>query len=189
MKIHYQKRNTGFTLIETLVAISILSISILGTFTAVQTSLQSSGYAKDQVTAFYLAQESIEYLRNKRDENALNSLNSLASGGSAVGWLTGISAVATDPCYFGKVCTVDSPGATLSACSGALGSCPVLNQDSATGLFGYNVTWTPTDFKREIQLQTVAGNANEIVAIITVSWQSGAFSKTFQIRESLFNNR
>src|SRR3989338_6292235 len=104
------KNNLGFTLVETLVAISILSISITATFTAVQNGIQNSTIAKDQTTAFYLAQEAMEFIKNKRDENALNSI----SGGPNQ-WLTGMSNAGGDPCYFGgggtsqKTCRIDSP--------------------------------------------------------------------------------
>ena len=50
-------KNSGFTLVETLVAVAILSIAILATFSAVQNGLQDSGISKERITAFWLAQE------------------------------------------------------------------------------------------------------------------------------------
>lgn len=180
-----KNKNKGFTMVETLVAISILSISILGTFTAVQKGLATSFFARDQVTAFYLIQESMEFVRNIRDENGIASLNSLSSGGSGIHWLRGLSELATDPCYFGKVCRIDSPLKQVVTCSGGEGTCPFLNQNSSSGLFGYTAGWTTTRFRREIRFQQV--NSNEIIAIVSVSWTSGLFSKTITVRQSLFN--
>src|SRR3989344_8733451 len=100
------KNSNGFTLVETLVAISILTLSIAGAFTAVQSGIQSSTFAKDQTTAFYLAQEGMEFIKNKRDENALNSINEQPN--PVTNWLTGLSDDPdNDPCYFGSVCRVD----------------------------------------------------------------------------------
>lgn len=64
--------NKGFTLIETLVAVFILGVSIAGPITFVSSALQSSYYSRDQVTAFYLAQEAVELIKNIRDTNLLN---------------------------------------------------------------------------------------------------------------------
>lgn len=66
-------QDKGFTLIETLVAIFILLIAVTGPMSAAQNSLKASFLARDQVTAFYLAQDAIEYIKNHRDIAALNS--------------------------------------------------------------------------------------------------------------------
>jgi prepilin-type N-terminal cleavage/methylation domain-containing protein len=58
----------GFTLVETLVAISIFSMSILGLMSVLASSISNTNYAKQKITASYLAQEGIECVRNKRDE-------------------------------------------------------------------------------------------------------------------------
>jgi prepilin-type N-terminal cleavage/methylation domain-containing protein len=177
------KKNKGFTLVESLVAISILSLSIAATFTAVQNSLQNSSIAKDQTTAFYLAQEAVEYIRNKRDENALYYIN-----GASNTWLTGISALAGDPCYFGKVCRVDSPAATITYCGMDFDTCPVLNKDTNSGLFGYTAGWTPTIFKREVKLREVVAN-REVEVTVRMSWTSRWGTKSFQITENIFNRQ
>lgn len=61
------KEKDGFTIIETLVAITILMIAIAGPLTIAQKSLMASIYARDQVIASYLAQDGMEYMLNQRD--------------------------------------------------------------------------------------------------------------------------
>ena len=168
-----------------MVAISILSISIAATFTAVQNAIQSSTLAKDQITGFYLAQEAMEYIKNVRDENALKTI---VNAPSVTNWLYGLSDVAGDPCYFGKTCTIDSPNKSVWSCPGSFGSCPVMNEDSLSGLFGYNAGWTPTNFKREIQFQQVSANI-EVAVTVSISWNTRGVNHSFQVKESLFNRQ
>ena len=61
----------GMTLIETLVAISILAVAIVAPMTLTMQSLSSAYYARDQVVASNLAQEAIESVRAVRDGNIL----------------------------------------------------------------------------------------------------------------------
>ena len=62
----------GMTLIETLVAITILTVAIVSPMSLTMQSLSASYYARDQVIAFNLAQEAIESLRARRDANILH---------------------------------------------------------------------------------------------------------------------
>ncbi len=73
MKIKDLKNQKGFTIIETLVAITILMISIAGPLTIAQKSLMAAIYAKDQVTASYLAQDLMEDIKNNRDNYILSN--------------------------------------------------------------------------------------------------------------------
>lgn len=186
MSLKFYKKNLGFTLIETMVAISILSMSILGTFTAVQSALQNSTFAKDQVTAFYLVQEVMEFMRNTRDSN---NLYSIANPSTPHDWLYGISGPG-DPCEFGKVCRVDVPAnGAMTRCGDSFGTCPVITQDinpdsTGSGLFGYGYA-RPTHFRREVQLQPIS--ATEIVVRVKISWSSGVFNKNFQVEQTLMN--
>src|SRR3989338_949042 len=61
----------GFTLIETLVAISLLTIAIIAPMALTAQSLATAYYARDQITAFYMAQEAIEGVRALRDGQIL----------------------------------------------------------------------------------------------------------------------
>lgn len=71
MKKFFQQKNKAFTLIETLVAISIFTMSILGLMSVLSSGIASTNYAKQKIIASYLAQEGIEYVRNMRDNLVL----------------------------------------------------------------------------------------------------------------------
>ncbi len=63
----------SFTLIETVVAVSILTVGTLGAFSLIQKTIGLTSASSSQLTAAYLAQEEIEIVRNIRDSNWLNS--------------------------------------------------------------------------------------------------------------------
>jgi prepilin-type N-terminal cleavage/methylation domain-containing protein len=175
-------KKNGFTILESIVAIAILSLSISGVFSAVQQSLAQSTISKEEVQAFYLAQEAVEIIRNKRDSNQLAVIN-----GTPASWLSGIAENADDPCYFGKTCEVDATGPSnkyLFSCSGSWNSCDNLKQDTDTFLFNY-ATGNTTHFKREIQIEQM--NANEVAIIVRISWDNGGSSREFKIKTLLFN--
>jgi len=163
----------GFTLVETLVAVAILVLAVSGAFSAAQMGITTSTYSKNQVIAFYLAQEAVEYIRNIRDNNGLQGQN----------WLAGISSNSSDPCYFGNTCRVDLIYNTLSVCSGGLGSCPFLKQDS-NGFFNY-LSGVDTIFKREIQIKYI--NPNEISILVSLTWKKGLVDRVLNIRENIFD--
>ena len=76
MKIYSKQKNKGFTLVETLVAISIFTMSILGLLSILASGISDTGYAKKKVVAGYLAQEGIEHARNIRDTHVLYDVSS-----------------------------------------------------------------------------------------------------------------
>ncbi len=184
----------GFTLVETLVAITILILGITGTYVAVSQSISSGVYAKEQVVAIYLAQEGVEMVRNMRDNNGIqNSYN------PPVNWLHGISETPNDPCYFstdpdnpGKSCYQDvtSQTPTFYPCAD-VGNCPVMREDpNAGGLFGggfygYNPSDPATIYTREIHLSKI--NDHEVSVTVTVTWSRGIINRQFTVRENLFD--
>lgn len=67
------KKNKGFTLLEALVAVSILMVAVSAPITIAQKGLSSAIYSKDQMIASYLAQDAIEYMKNRRDYITMNN--------------------------------------------------------------------------------------------------------------------
>ena len=169
------KNKKGFTILESIVAIFVLSLSISGVFTAVQQSLSQSIIAKDEVRAFYLAQEAIEIIRNKRDANQLADINN-----GPTDWLEGV--VSASDCPFNGVCKVDATAIDkIQVCSG---SCENLKQDS-NFRYGY-LSGNTTNINREIRIESVGVNEITVTAIIT--WTKGALPPfTFKVKTHLFN--
>lgn len=184
----------GFSLVETIVAIAILTFAMVAPLSLAQRGLNASVYARDQITAFYLAQEAIEYVRNVRDTNNLGGL----SGGAS--WLSGLEEC-TD-----RICGMDvSLSGTVSdqtiSCNSATADpqCQlVFNPNTGIyGDFGLRVSggvlpapWRTTSFNRTLQITpAVAGlpaNA-EAGLVATVSWRTGLITKTLTLNEKIFN--
>jgi len=166
----------GFSLVETLVAVGILAVAVIGALTAAQSGISSSIFSKDQVIAFYLAQEAVEEIRNIRDENALNGRS----------WLEGITHLSSDPCYFGNSCYVDTLNTPpLTRCSAGEGSCPTLRQNTETGFYGYDLDWVAVSFRREVTISSI--NVNEVSVLVTIDWSKGIIDRQFRVRENILN--
>ena len=171
-----KKESKGFTLVETLVAITILITVISAAFTAAQNGISLATFSKNQIIAFYLASEGVEQIRNMRDENGLKAQN----------WLAGFASTSNDPCYFGKTCTIDAVNNIVSPCSSGFGSCPVLKEDPVNGFYGYTSSWTDTIFRREIQIKQIVPN-QEVSVTVRMSWTQGLLNRQFEVRENIFN--
>jgi type II secretory pathway pseudopilin PulG len=179
-KIIISKRKhdtSGFTVLETIVAIGILALAITATFSAAQSGLASSIESRDQVLAFYLAQEAVEMLRNARDENGIR-------GDS---WLSGITEGSNPSCPFGGSCTVDATTKTWDQCP--VSGCPNMRQNTTGtgiyGLYGYDQNWSETQFKRTISLSSIS--ATEILLTVTIEWGKASLPKQFKVKETLLN--
>jgi type IV pilus modification protein PilV len=64
-------KTKGFTMLEVLVAIFVVTIGVLAVFNMVQNITVSFRANASQLTAAYLAQEGVELVRNERDNNWL----------------------------------------------------------------------------------------------------------------------
>lgn len=167
----------GFTLLETLVAITLLSVAIVAPMSLTTQSLNSAYYARDQITASYLAQEAIEAVRSVRDGNIL--LNSLT--GSSIDLLTGV------PTTNGTPFTIDARNNAMATCplSGSTYICPPLQTDGT--LYGYSTGWTATQFTRSVSAAFVNGDINEIKVTVTISWTTGPLqNRSFSTSENLY---
>jgi len=80
-----QPKNTlagGYSLVEVLVAVSVLLIGIAGPLTIASRGMQVSDSAQLQTTAFFLAQEGIELVMALRANDGLAQLDDRSNGGS-----------------------------------------------------------------------------------------------------------
>jgi prepilin-type N-terminal cleavage/methylation domain-containing protein len=80
------KKFTGFTLIETMVAITILTLAISGSFLTANNAMVAANIARDRLTASYLAQEGVEYMRWMRDNEYLSAYHTGGANVSVVAW-------------------------------------------------------------------------------------------------------
>ena len=81
-----QTRSSGFTLIETMVAIAILTLAVAGPLYTANRAIVAAQTANAQMTASYLAQEGIEYMRMVRDDAYLANYTAGGASISASAW-------------------------------------------------------------------------------------------------------
>lgn len=178
-----KKFKGGFTLIEALVAISILVIAVIGPLSLASKGLSYSNYAKDEITAFYLANEAIDVIRNIRDTNK-NSDKTWSEG--LTGCISG--------CYF------DAWENSITLKSPSYDEDYILKTCKKDGLvrFGYDFkllsecqdsgSTEPSYFSRKVKLETVDSSGNEIRVTAVVSWVAkNGINRSITITENLFN--
>ena len=177
-----QKKSSGQSLIEVMIALSIVVVGTLGILSLLSQSIFISRTTQDQITATYLAEEGVEIVKNLVDHDMYYQL----AYASAPGW---------GNCF-------QSPPAPLSAqkeyeldytttdCHNIMafnGSGDFLDFNSSTGMYAYNTgsDWTPTIFTRKIKIG-IPNNA-EIVVDSIVSWQVGGSTQTVDLQDHFYN--
>ncbi len=163
------KKNKGFTIVETLVAVAILMISIAGPLTIAQKGLTAAIYARDQVTASFLAQDAMEYIKNIRD-------NDLNSGD----WLNRLSmCIGTS-----AQCIIDTISGTITRTTSP--SNYTLYNDGS----GYKTSGTiKTQFNRSfyVDITNISNSGYEATVFVTVSWTNGTIANAVTLENQIFN--
>jgi prepilin-type N-terminal cleavage/methylation domain-containing protein len=185
MKTFFLKNNNkdtqqGFTIIETLVAISILLISTTGPLSFAQSSLRSSFLARDQVAAFYLAQEAVETIKNIRDNNKIQDSD----------WLDGLGDCT--PASNGDLvkCNmeVDTGGGKYYMVECTRERCSPMMYDSANKQFvlgSGSGSEELSKYTRTVYLKKVGDD--ELQIIVEVDWTSGYFApRRIIVQENIF---
>lgn len=194
----------GFTILEALVATSILMVAVAAPITITQKGLTSTIQARNQMVAAYLAQDAIEYIKNKRDEIAIR--HSLNSTDYSFDWeklyVFGNYTTKT-MCMSNNGCQIDTtipdadsntPGASSTILPGGVNPTNVkdyisnnhLWKNNSTGFYGYTsvpaAEYTETSFVRQVQIKldpygTSPDNPYEALVRVTVSWGTNAVDK------------
>ena len=159
----------GFTLIEIIIAISVLSFGIIAVYEAFFAVVILTNNNASRFTASYLAQEGLEIVRNIRDNNFINN----ATWSS--GLLTGVCVVGCQADY-----KIQDASSLLAYNNTFLG----LNAD---GFYSYDFGSTPTIFKRKITVSAVLGTIDIIKVDVLITWNYNGQSLSFGIDEYLYN--
>jgi len=181
----YSHSTTGYSLIEVLVAVSILMLSIVGPITIAMKSLQSAQYARQQNTAFFLAQEGISAVNTLRNDAALASF---ISSSDPWEWVTN---PAIDSCFDASGCGIDFRDSSLLSnvvdCSSSEAACTLRYDSTPTRASYQYAEGDATVYTRVITLENV-GPA-EVLVTSKVHWDSQLLDQTQQVvlTTSLFN--
>lgn len=184
------RRQAGFTLIETLLAVLILATAIAGPLTIAAKGLQLSLITKDQVIGAFLAQDALEYVRFIRDTNKLSGNADWLAGldGTSNGHTTNQTG-GQSSCIGGNACVVDSLQDQVTYCGTSVAACAAqyLYYGSSSGVYSYTTTGnTQTIFSRTVQITQVG--ASEADVTITVQWKDvGGVTRSVTLRDNLLN--
>ncbi|MBU1045562.1 prepilin-type N-terminal cleavage/methylation domain-containing protein [Patescibacteria group bacterium] len=173
----------GFTLIEMLITITVVSVGIVGAFIAVQQGIIAVDYSNSRFTAALLAQEGVEIIKNIRDTNLLEynyvSAGTIWSEGLGIG---DFEVQYTDP-------KTTDPVLNQPICSPACGPDDLRSLKKSTpGFYNYD-DGEETRFKRLIQIESPnPPNVDQLDATITVYWKKrgGGYYSIFLLQH-LYN--
>ncbi len=168
---------------ETLVAISILMLVIAAPLELAVKSIGYTSVSQNQIIAYYLAQEGMEFVNAKIKSNEIQEKN----------WLNDLARVAADPCRSPNYCYINIFNDIVSQCS--LGVCPNFKHDESLD-FPYNYdAGNNTSFARSITIRIQnddgesinplePGDARKIT--VSVSWAEKAGTKSIVLEENIF---
>jgi type II secretory pathway pseudopilin PulG len=194
---------SGFTLVETMVAVLILTLTIVSLMTVVANSLFAARYAGNEITASYLLQEAVDYIRNDRDTSVF--LQSGDTGGLGGPWEIFIAKYSN--CTAAKNLT---GGCYLDIANASVGVLPEFtstdnrkfyyhpeaeagsyyNYDSAPNPNNLNPTdqnkkVVVTNFSRQILVEKNVLYPDELNVTVTVSWRNGGLDKSRSLSTTL----
>lgn len=181
---------SGFSLVETLVSITILLIVITGPLAISSSAAKSSSFSSEQVTAFFLAQEGVELAEKARDDFFVKNASSTVPGYDATPWanFTRTSGAGLyKNCYINKFPLDSAVGCDFTIAGDKIGTLNLVNCNTLANCalyldtttnnlrsrYGHNSSNTTiTPFTRVITFELI--NPNEVKVISRVTWRTGA---------------
>jgi len=170
-KKKYCGNGEGFTMVELIITIALLSFGIIGVYSAFSSSIILNYNISSRFTAAYLAQEGLEIMRNMRDNNFINK----------VAWSSGLTI-----CSSG--CQADYK--TGTSAQTAINQLQAYNPNNflklnSDGFYGYD-TGTNTKFKRKIIITQPSGTDIFKVNVL-VFWDYNGQSFNYETEGYLYN--
>ncbi len=194
----YNVSEKGFSLVETLVAITILLLVIIGPMTISSRTAQSTSFSSEQVIAFFLAQEGAELAQKARDDLLLRQFLSsndplyLNNYWSIFSNQNGAYRECYEPAGCGLEITGNNSGSLITPLDcGTFDLCRLYLDESAGNIRShYTHTSTagdPTIFTRKIFFDW--DGIDQVKVTSQVTWQSGvtADDQEVAVETYLFN--
>ena len=169
----------GQILIESLVAISVIIIGLLGIFDLLSRSLSLNRTVGDQYIASNLAAEGIEIIKNIIDSNSVDELpwnNGISNGLYEIVYNDSTPNISRQISSDPNNCTVDFINQNDPN---------FLTLDETTGLYGYGLPKT-TSYKRIVCINNLT---DEIKVSSIVTWNSRGASFDINLEDHFFNWR
>ena len=203
--LKFNKNNSnkrGLTMVETLVAISILTIAVVGPLGIIAQALHSSYYTRDQMTAYYLAQEAVEYVRNLRDTEGIAITKIYVDDPENTDphpWLDTVLSSTTPSIYPFINPVLGSNPTTYSLVRDNVGvykfvGCAVDGCDHLKlqdGVYGTdNSAASDSNFVREIYFRRTPGSpgdSQEFMMVVNVYWKTGSYQAKLTLKEYFTN--
>lgn len=203
MKIFNLNKNkkSGFTIIEALIAVFILSISVASMLGVNALSSSSAKYANNEITANYLLQEAVDSIRNSRDTIAFQRKNEALGGWDNFLKRYGysVSDGTKSKCFTDSGCILDinnfdSDGSSNDDVAGCLqDGCQALSFDSSLSsplfYFYMDDDPNPSIFTRKVNMSIDPANLDEVKITATVTWVNsyGAKPRSQKLETVLLN--
>lgn len=188
MKLHNIKRNSGFTIIEAIAAIFILTISVLAMLNLTASSSSSARYANNELTANYLLQEGIDSIRSSRDTIAFLRKN---TGGGWTAFKNRYGAAGGSKCFSSGGCILmiedfdasDTTGDDVVTC---VSSCEPLQYDNTaeSSLFYKYSGGVASSFVRKVNM---VDYGDGIKITVTMNWLNGTTPRSQSLTTYLYN--
>jgi len=177
--MYSSQKQKGFTLVETLVAITILIVAVIVPMRVASQSVKTAGLSREQFTAIYLAQEGIEGIIALRDDDALN-------GGNTWSWYNNLSSA----CKNGSTgCSIEPTDSSIISCAGNACQFYLDTDGSSDSYFTHQSSEGDLSPYTRTIVVTETVNDTEVLVTSTVSWTSTYLRDTISVVEQtvLFN--
>lgn len=188
-RIHSQ---SGFSLVEVLVAISILLLVMTGPMRILSQSTNSTTFANQQTVAFFLAQEGLELVQLGRDNLVLGDFkdtirNEAVEPNPWQRFQTDFAACIGSSC--GITAANDADGLATTSCA-TLTNCQLYLSTTTTDRARYSHVATgrvQTPYTRTIQISIIPNSQDPsrprgLVATSTVTWRTGGLIDSQQVQ-------
>jgi len=175
------KQNFGYSILEVMIAFVIITVGMVSVLALADRSLKMHQFNKNTIIASQLAQEGLELVRNKRDENWLRE---------GYNWKTGQAPNSQSDIVQDGHYTIDYTGAIDYMPADFSNSATILKINSS-GLYSHSTIPgnKNTIFSRIIEVSPVDDTSQYLDVKSTVKWNERGFSRTYIAQTQLYNWR